>query len=812
MGFGDNWIAWIKGIVTSARVSVIVNGSPTKQFQMEKGVRQGDPLSPFLFILAMEGLVAAMKEAMEKGLFRGIALPNGGPQFSNLHFADDVVFLGVWNDRNIRNLMRILRWFHAASGLSINWGKSTLTGIKVPSVDVARKGSALGCKIGKFPLSYLGLPIGSSTNKAGHWSCLLDKFSKKLSAWKANILSFGGKLTLIKSVLGNLGDYLFSLYKAPSKVVKKLETMRKDFFWGSKENMVRIPWVAWDVVLNSHEKGGLGIGSLQALNVALLAKWWWRYRLEDSALWRKVIDAIHDVHGCSSYSGHTSNRGSPWLNIVNIEKVVAKANLSLNSLFTKSIGNGFNTHFWLDSWCDSSPLVERFPRLTALDADRNCKVADRVTAAVHRLVFHWNWRRCLREGRETRDFNMLISLCSVVPITTSSESWAWSLKSSDVYSVNSLRKAFDDMTLRRGKCSTIWIKNVPAKVSIPFWRIRMNMLPTKDNLLRKGVALVDDICPWCQECPENREHIFVTCRKSAEVRNVINMWWKVLDSNDNNFDDLLIRRSDVSENKRTKVCKEVVLNAAIFSNTPLNTWRAANEVQSYAYLWVHNRCFFGKSINWVDWCCNLNLLGIWDLYGDLTNPGKVFTGKMLTTSGIVNAIQIQALIWLNVRSRMGKEICWDDWLKDPIGALVNGSMQMLRIWSKFIGASGLEVNFHKSKGMGTGVKPEDISATRRVLTVLVSGHAGGAKMSKITSWLSLIEKFHNKLLSWKAKTYKEVIKILESIRAPFFSFLFFFFFFFGGGVDKAKISWVAWNATINNIKHGVWGWARDQQP
>ena len=88
----------------------------------------------------------------------------------------------------------------------------------------------LGCKIGKIPFVYLGLPIGSSMTKEVHWTSLYEKFTNKLSAWKEKCLSLGGKITLCKSVLGSLGVYLFSLYKSPGKVLRKLERIRKGFF------------------------------------------------------------------------------------------------------------------------------------------------------------------------------------------------------------------------------------------------------------------------------------------------------------------------------------------------------------------------------------------------------------------------------------------------------------------------------------------------------------------------------------------------------------------------------------------------------
>ena len=105
------------------------------------------------------------------------------------------------------------------------------------------------------------------------WRVIIDKFHNRLSKWKTRLLSSGGRLTLIKSVLGSLGIYFMSFFRVPVGVVKTLESIRARFFWGSTEGERKISWVIWDIILNSLEQSGLGVGSLQALNTALLYKW-----------------------------------------------------------------------------------------------------------------------------------------------------------------------------------------------------------------------------------------------------------------------------------------------------------------------------------------------------------------------------------------------------------------------------------------------------------------------------------------------------------------------------------------------------------
>ena len=172
------------------------------------------------------------------------------------------------------------------------------------------------------------------------------------------------------------------------------------------------------------------------------------------------------------------------------------------------------------------------------------------------------------------------------------------------------------MTLPRGGGATVWNKVVPIKVRIHYWRLRMNRLPTKEMLTRKGVALVDDLCPLCQESTESREHIFVRCRFFIAIRAAINTWWNIMEPNGNTLEDLWLRLSDQRDNARLREIKEVVWhtylwciwngrNAAIFSNTVFNSRRVANDIQLLAFLWIQNRSSFGRVFKWVDWCCNI---------------------------------------------------------------------------------------------------------------------------------------------------------------------------------------------------------------
>ncbi|GJT61458.1 RNA-directed DNA polymerase, eukaryota [Tanacetum coccineum] len=145
-GFGEKWCKWIQSCLRSSRGSILINGSPTEEFQFYKGLKQGDSLSPLLFILIMESLHLSFQRVVDNGMFNGIKL-SSSLSISHLFYADDAVFMGQWCDGNISTLIHVLECFYRASGLRINMSKSKILGVNVDSDKVKGAASKLGCLI-----------------------------------------------------------------------------------------------------------------------------------------------------------------------------------------------------------------------------------------------------------------------------------------------------------------------------------------------------------------------------------------------------------------------------------------------------------------------------------------------------------------------------------------------------------------------------------------------------------------------------------------------------------------------------------------
>ncbi|GKD24085.1 putative RNA-directed DNA polymerase, eukaryota, reverse transcriptase zinc-binding domain protein [Tanacetum coccineum] len=343
IGFGTKWRSWILGCLKNARSSILVNGSPTKEFELFRGLRQGDPLSPFLFILAMEGLHSLTCKAEELGLFKGVFIGRDNMNISHLMYADDVIFFGEWSWINAQNLISMLRCFFLIPGLKINVDKSNVLGVGVSDEEVSQMANIIGCGVSKFPFKYLGVPVGCNMNRCANWNVVIQKFSSKLSSWKAWLLSVGGRLSLIKAVLGNLPTYFMSIYMMPVSVCSKLESMRNKLFRGADQNDNKMSWVKWEKSLASKKKGGLGIGSIFGLNIGLLFKWIWRFLTCPSDLWARVIGSTYGHDGGILHNISRRRKYSNWGIIVSSVKRLNDKGVDLLSLCTRKLGNGEST-------------------------------------------------------------------------------------------------------------------------------------------------------------------------------------------------------------------------------------------------------------------------------------------------------------------------------------------------------------------------------------------------------------------------------------------------------------------------------------
>ncbi|GKB48277.1 RNA-directed DNA polymerase, eukaryota [Tanacetum coccineum] len=313
-----------------------------------------------------EGLHAAIEDAISSILFRGLSIGSKGLHISHFLYADDALFIGEWNEQNINNLITILSCFYMVSGLQINIQKSNLFGLRIQQLEVVRLASETGCSASSLPFTYLGLPVGINMKNEASWCPVIDK-------------------------------------------------IKNDLTTGSKDEDRKISWIKWKQALNTKEKWGLSIGSVQALNSALILKWKWRLLNSSESLWVQIIKGIHGDYGGLLTSSFKSFNHGVRVNIIRCIHHLHDKQIIPRNLLIRNLGNGRSVKFWEDDWHESGPWKFKYPRLYALESNHSCLVVDRyVPSKVN--IFAWRLllnRHPTRINIMERGIDIPSILCSI---------------------------------------------------------------------------------------------------------------------------------------------------------------------------------------------------------------------------------------------------------------------------------------------------------------------------------------------------------------------------------------------------------------
>ena len=156
-------------------MSLLVNGSPTNEFYPHRGLRQGDPLAPLLFSIVAEGLTGLMREALDKSLYNSLMVGKNKIPVNILQYADNTIFLGEATMQNVMTIKSMLRVFELASGLKINFAKSSFGAIGKPDHWQKEVAEYLNCRNLTLPFLYLGIPIGDNPRRSEFWDSIIRK-------------------------------------------------------------------------------------------------------------------------------------------------------------------------------------------------------------------------------------------------------------------------------------------------------------------------------------------------------------------------------------------------------------------------------------------------------------------------------------------------------------------------------------------------------------------------------------------------------------------------------------------------------------
>lgn len=276
--------------VTSVSYSVLINDEPKRTISPSRCIRQGDPISPYLFLLCAEGLSAMFRREEREGRIWGISVCRMAPWISHLMFADDcIIFCNATGEEGAR-VLKILGDYEKNSGQKLNKDKTSLFFNKNTRSEMreAIKGM-FGAQIIQQHEKYLGLPplIGKGKRKA--FNRIKDQVGRRIAGWKGKLLSSAGREILIKAVAQATPTYTMSCFWLPDSLCKELNSMVSGFWWGQRNKERKMVWVAWEKMCTLKAEGGMGFKDIKVLNLALLAKQGWQILSNPNSLSHKIL-------------------------------------------------------------------------------------------------------------------------------------------------------------------------------------------------------------------------------------------------------------------------------------------------------------------------------------------------------------------------------------------------------------------------------------------------------------------------------------------------------------------------------------------
>ena len=377
--FPEKLIELIMSYVSSVSTSLLFNGGFLESFCPLRGIKQGDPLLPYLFILCMEVLGHLIEGKCAAKVWNLVKTSRNGPSFLHLFFANDLVLFVEVNTENCLAINEVLQEFCSRSGQKVSEAKSRV--FFSPNVDSDQRellsntlGFSSTANLGK----YLGFPLKHTGTSKHDFDYVLDRVKKKLAGWKANLLSMAGRMVLIHASSSTIPNYVMQQASLLDKILKGIDKVNRIFLWGSSEQAQKMHWVKWDFVTKPKLLGGLGLQSAKGKNIALLAKLNWRFHIESDALWAKVLKYKY----CTRQRVNLRNEARLLSSL--IWKGLKKGEATFKQGIKWIPGHESNLNFWSNCWSNLGSIRALIQGPLPLDS-ANLKLKDVISLG------RWNW-------------------------------------------------------------------------------------------------------------------------------------------------------------------------------------------------------------------------------------------------------------------------------------------------------------------------------------------------------------------------------------------------------------------------------------
>lgn len=487
LGFRRSWVNLIMKCVSTVRYQIKVNNDVTDIIIPRRGLRQGDPLSPYLFLICAEGFSSMLHEAELNGRLREA------------------------EEGNAREIQRILDVYEKCSGQVINREKSSVLFSKNTKQQNKEKVKTI-LKFNKEGHSgkYLGLPVYIGKSKRKTFAYLKERIWKCIQGWKEKLLSKAGKEILIKAVAQAIPVYAMACFDLTKSFCDQLSTMICRYWWSQMEKDNTMHWVSWERMTLPKSDGGLGFRNLHHFNIAMLARQAWRLLKNPDALCARVLSAKYYPDGQILNAKPVRGMSYAWRSIL-------KGIDLLNKGIIWRVGNGRRINIWTDPW-----IPRGLSRRVMSRKKRN--LINRVEELIDPITNTWDVQ-LLNQSLEQEDVQAILQ----IPVFDQFDDFpAWHYDKKGLFSVKSAYKVARDWEAHHSihghptssivvqdakgfQWKKLWSLPLPNKVLHFLWRVATNSLPMRMKLKRRGME-VDTRCPLCFRFNEDGGHAFCKCK------------------------------------------------------------------------------------------------------------------------------------------------------------------------------------------------------------------------------------------------------------------------------------------------------------